>query len=91
MVEGGTLDLMLTATLAANVARPRTDNVSYALATEADTATINVDYTHTAGNVSFPASGWTGAGTGTDPYTQTGTFSVQPWRMLFTRAPSSSV
>ena len=76
VVEGGTLDLMLTATLAANVARPRTDNVSYALATEADTATINVDYTHTAGNVSFPASGWTGAGTGTDPYTQTGTFSV---------------
>ena len=76
MIEGGTLDLMLTATLAANVARPRTDNVSYALATEADTAAINVDYTHTAGNVPFPASGWTGTGTGADPYTQTGTFSV---------------
>ena len=76
VVEGETLDLMLTATLAANVARPRTDNVNYALSTEADTATINVDYTHTAGNLSFPAAGWTGAGTGANPYTQTRTFSV---------------
>ena len=76
VVEGETLDLMLTATLAANVARPRTDNLNYALSTEADTATINVDYTYTDKFIIFLAAGWTGAGTGTDPYTQTGTFSV---------------
>ena len=76
VVEGETLDVMLTATLAANVARPRTDNVFYALVTEADTATNNVDYTNTTRTISFPAAGWTGTGTGTDPYTQTGTYSV---------------
>ena len=71
VVEGETLDVVVTATIAADVARPRT-GLSYALFTEEGTATNNVDYTHTARNVPFPVAGWTGSG----PYTQTGTVPV---------------
>ena len=76
MIEGEPLDVLVTVTLAANVARPRTNDLVYALATEADTATINVDYTHTAENLSFPVSGWIGTGTGANPYAQTVRFRV---------------
>ena len=76
VIEGEPLDVLVTVTLAANVARPRTNDLVYALATEADTATINVDYTHTAENLSFPVSGWIGTGTGANPYAQTVRFRV---------------
>ena len=56
VVEGETLDLMLTLTTAANVARPRAP-LSYALYTIPATATRDVDYTHKSVSVPFPATG----------------------------------
>ena len=73
VVEGETLDVMVTLTTAADVARPRAE-LTYKLDIRAGTALVDVDYTNLSTDLAFPAADWTG--TGTDPYTQTVTVPV---------------
>ena len=66
--EGELVNERLIVTTGAGVAEPRAE-FQAAVYTEAATATINVDYNHISGNVSFPVDGWTTNSDGS--YTQT--------------------
>ena len=72
VAEGELLVVTLTATTAAGTVRPRRDATT-SLSTAPGTATVNVDYTHVSEAVAFAVADWTGSG----PYTQSVTVSVQ--------------
>ena len=72
VAEGETLEVMLTATTAAGTARPRRE-MAVAFLTAPGTAAINADYGHLSLNAPFVVADWTGSG----PYTQSVTVSVQ--------------
>ena len=72
VAEGESLEVVLIATTAAGTARPRRE-MTVAFLTAPGTATINADYGHLSLNAPFVVADWTGSG----PYTQSVTVSVQ--------------